>query len=115
MRLPRLVGQGRAMEIILTGRKVPAEEALRIGLCEQVVDEGSAREAAEAMARNIARFPQEAVRADRRSVLETYGLSVRESLRREWANGVEAHFKEGAEGAERFASGLGRHGDFDNI
>src|SRR6202163_2806894 len=65
VRLPRLVGQGRAMEIILTGRKVPAEEAMRIGLCERVVEEGHARKAAEAMARTIARFPQEAVHADR--------------------------------------------------
>src|SRR5258707_1988589 len=60
VRLPRLVGQGRAMEIILTGRKVPAEEAVRIGLCEQVVEEGHAREAPEAMARTNARLPHEA-------------------------------------------------------
>lgn len=115
VRLARLVGQGRAMEIILTGRKVPAEEASRIGMCEQVVVRGQARAAAEAMARDIARFPQEAVRADRRSVIETYGLPVREALRREWVNGVEAHYKEGADGAGRFASGLGRHGDFSKI
>lgn len=115
VRLARLVGQGRAMEIILTGRKVPAAEALRVGMCEQVVELGGARAAAEAMARNIARFPQAAVRADRRSVLETYGVPLREALRREWANGVEAHFEEGAAGAARFASGLGRHGDFERI
>lgn len=115
VRLARLVGQGRAMEIILTGRKVAADEALRIGMCEQLAPHGGAREAAQAMAHNIARFPQEAVRADRRSVLETYGVPVREALRREWANGVEAHFKEGVEGAGRFAGGLGRHGDFDQI
>ncbi|MDB5580431.1 MAG: enoyl-CoA hydratase [Bradyrhizobium sp.] len=115
VRLPRLVGQGRAMEIILTGRKVPADEALRIGLCELVVEAGGARAAAEAMAQNIARFPQAAVRADRRSVLETHGTQVREGLRREWVNGVEAHFKEGAAGAARFSSGLGRHGDFTGI
>jgi enoyl-CoA hydratase len=115
VRLARLVGQGRAMEIILTGRKVPAEEAVRIGMCEKVVAPGQARAAAETMAREIARFPQEAVRADRRSVLETYGLPVREALRREWANGIEAHFKEGAAGAGRFASGLGRHGNFEKI
>jgi enoyl-CoA hydratase len=112
VRLSRLVGQGRALEIILTGRKVTADEALRIGMCEQVVGSGEAREAAETMARTIARFPQAAVRADRRSTLEAHGLPVREALRREWANGVEAHFKEGAAGAARFASGLGRHGDF---
>jgi enoyl-CoA hydratase len=115
VRLGRLVGQGRAMEIIMTGRKVAAEEAMRIGMCEKVVAHGQARAAAEMMARDIARFPQEAVRADRRSVLETYGLPVREALRREWVNGVEAHFKEGAAGARRFASGLGRHGDFEKI
>jgi enoyl-CoA hydratase len=115
VRLARLVGQGRAMEIILTGRKVPADEAMRIGMCEKVVAPGQARAEAEMMARDIARFPQEAVRADRRSVIETYGLPVREALRREWTNGVEAHFKEGAAGAGRFASGLGRHGDFGEI
>ena len=111
VRLSRLVGQGRAMEIILTGRKVEADEALRIGMCEQLVDHGKARVAAEAMAHEIARFPQAAVRADRRSVIETYGVPVREAMRREWANGVEAHFKEGVAGAGRFAAGLGRHGD----
>jgi enoyl-CoA hydratase len=115
VRLSRLVGQGRAMEIILTGRKVAAEEALGIGMCEQVVAAGGARQAAEAMAHTIARFPQAAVRTDRRSVIETHGLPTREALRREWANGVEAHFKEGAAGAGRFSSGLGRHGDFADI
>ena len=112
VRLPRLVGTGRALEIILTGRKVPAEEAYRIGLCEQVVPEGQARAAAEAMAHEIARFPQAAVMADRRNVYETYGLTVREAMKREWANGVDAHLKEGAAGAGRFAGGRGRHGDF---
>jgi enoyl-CoA hydratase len=115
VRLSRLVGQGRAMEIILTGRKVEANEALRIGMCEQLVERGEARAAAEAIAHEIARFPQAAVRADRRSVIETHGVPVREALRREWANGVEAHFKEGATGAGRFAAGLGRHGDFGKI
>ena len=115
VRLARLVGQGRAMEIILTGRKVSADEALRIGMCEQVVEPEAARGAAETMAHEIARFPQAAVRADRRSVVETYGLPIRDALRREWINGVEAHFEEGAAGAGRFASGLGRHGDFKNI
>lgn len=115
VRLPRLVGQGRALEIIMTGRKVPAEEALRIGMCEQVVAPGTARAAAEEMAAAIARFPQAAVRADRRTVHETHGLGLREAMKREWANGVEAHHQEGAAGAARFASGLGRHGDFGKI
>lgn len=115
VRLPRLVGIGRAQEIIMTGRKVPAEEALRIGMCERVVAPGRAREGAEELAHKIARFPQAAVRADRKTVYESYGLTVRDGLRREWANGVEAHHKEGAAGAARFANGLGRHGDFDRI
>ena len=115
VRLARLVGQGRAMEISLTGRKVMAEEALRIGMCESVVESGGARAAADRMAREIARFPQAAVRADRRSLIETYGLPIREAMRREWVNGVEAHFQEGAAGAGRFAGGLGRHGDFGRI
>lgn len=115
VRLPRLVGQGRAMEIILTGRKVPAAEALQIGMCEQVVAPGEARAAAQAMAHQIARFPQAAVRADRRTVHESHGLSLREGMRVEWHNGVEAHHLEGAEGAARFASGLGRSGDFSTI
>jgi enoyl-CoA hydratase len=115
VRIPRLVGVGRAMEIILTGRKVGAEEALRIGLCEKVVPRGEARAAAEAMAAEIARFPQAAVMADRRNVYETYGLGVRDAMKVEWANGVDAHIKEGAAGAARFASGKGRHGDFEKI
>lgn len=115
VRIPRLVGVGRALEIIMTGRKVPAEEAYRIGLCEKLVPHGMARAAAEEMAREIARFPQAAVIADRRSVYETYGLGLREGLKREWANGCDAHFKEGAAGAGRFAGGRGRHGDFGAI
>lgn len=115
VRLPRLVGQGRALEIILTGRKVPAEEAFAIGLCERLAPRGEARAVAEAMAAEIARFPQAALRADRRSVHETHGLTVREALKREWANGLDAHRAEGAAGAARFAAGKGRHGDFGDI
>ena len=73
VRLPRLVGQGKALEIIMTGRKVTAEESYRIGLCEKVVPHGKAREAAEAMAQEIARFPQECMRSDRLSVYRAYG------------------------------------------
>ena len=113
-RLPRLVGRGRALEIILTGRQVPAEEALRIGLCEQIVARGQARAAAEAMAHDIARFPQQAVRADRRNVYATQGLGEQEALKVEWGNGVNALI-EGIAGAARFSSGAGRHGDFGKI
>ena len=115
VRLPRVVGTGRALEIILTGRKVPAEEALRINLCEQVVPDGKSRERAEAMAHEIARFPQACTRADRRSVYTQQGLSVREAMRKEWYNGIPAFHAEGAAGAARFSSGKGRHGDFGDI
>jgi enoyl-CoA hydratase len=115
VRLPRIVGTGRALEIILTGRKVPAEEALRIGCCEHVVADGKSREFAEAMAHEIARFPQACTRADRRSVYMQQGQSVREGMRREWYNGLPAFHAEGAAGAARFASGKGRHGSFSDI
>ena len=115
VRLPRLVGMGRAMEIILTGRKVPAEEALRIGACEHVVEDGGSRAFAESLAHEIARFPQACVRADRRSVHAQQGLGLREAMRNEWFNGLPAFKAEGAAGAARFASGKGRHGDFGEI
>ena len=115
VRLPRLVGQGKALEITMTGRKVTADECYRIGLCERIVPEGDARRAAEEMAQDIARFPQEAVLADRRSIIEARGLTVREGLKVEWANGIDAIRNEGAKGAARFRDGVGRHGDFSKI
>lgn len=115
VRLPRLVGQGRALEIIMTGRKVDAEEALRIGLCEHVVPDGQARAEAEAMAQQIARFPQGAMLADRRSAIAGHGLSVRAAMEREWEGGVRTIASEGAAGAGRFASGKGRGGDFSDL
>jgi enoyl-CoA hydratase len=115
VRLPRLVGMGRAMEIIMTGRKVTAEESSRIGLCERIVPHGQAREAAEAMAQEIARFPQACMRADRLSAYRAWGKSVREGLESEWATSAPIVKAEGIAGAERFAKGKGRHGDFDNI
>lgn len=115
VRLPRLVGQGRALEIALTGRKVEAEECLRIGLAEKLVAHGGARAAAEAMAHDIARFPQEAVRADRRSIHEAHGMPLRAAMRVEWANGLEAIRNQGTSGAGRFSAGAGRGGDFSDI
>lgn len=112
VRLPRLVGQGRALEIILTGRKVDAEECLRIGLCEQVVPKGKARCAAEEMAQRIAQFPQICVRADRRAVYLQYGLPEYYALEREWANCSGVFAANGADGVARFTAGAGRHGDF---
>lgn len=115
VRLPRIVGLGRALEIILTGRKVPAEECLRLGLCEYVVPNGTVRDKAEELATEIARFPQTCVRVDRRSAIRSHGLSVREALIQEWYNGREALTRDGVEGAARFRDGLGRHGDFSKI
>lgn len=115
VRLPRLVGQGRALEIIMTGRRVDADEALSIGACEAVVVEGGARERAEAMAAEIARFPQACVRADRRSVYMQHGRGVREAQRREWYNGQQCLADEGVTGAARFAGGKGRGGDYRDI
>jgi enoyl-CoA hydratase len=115
VRLPRIVGLGRALEIILTGRKVPAEECLRIGLCEYVVPNGTVRGKAEELAHEIARFPQTCVRVDRRSAIRSHGLPVRDALIQEWYNGREALTGDGIEGAARFRDGLGRHGDFSKI
>ncbi len=115
VRLPRLVGEGHALEIAMTGRKVEATECLRIGLCERIAPEGGARAAAEALAHEIARFPQEAVRADRRAIIENRGRSVREALTFEFAHGLEAIRREGTAGAGRFAGGKGRGGDFSDI
>jgi enoyl-CoA hydratase len=115
VRLPRIVGHGRALEIILTGRKVPAQECLSIGLCEYVTPRGGARAKAEELAQQIARFPQVCVRADRRSAIRSHGLTVREALIQEWYNGRRALIEDGVAGATRFKDGLGRHGDFEKI
>ena len=115
VRLPRIVGRGRALDLILTGRKVEAAEALRINLCEQIVPDGRSRQRAEELAREIARFPQACMRADRRSVYRQEGLGLREAMRYEWENGIPALQAEGRAGAARFASGKGRGGNFGDI
>ncbi len=115
VRLPRIVGRGRALEIAMTGRKVPADECLRIGLCERVVPDGTCREAAEEMAHEIARFPQACVRADRASIYEQSGKGLWEAMHGEWDGGLDIINQEGIAGAGRFSSGAGRGGDFDNI
>jgi enoyl-CoA hydratase len=109
VRLPRIVGLGRALDLILTGRPVGAEEAHRIGLADRVVAAGEARRAAEDLARELASFPQPTMRADRASVYEGLGLAPAEGLRRELARGVEV-LDEARRGAGRFAAGEGRHG-----
>jgi enoyl-CoA hydratase len=115
VRLPRLVGQGRALDLILTGRQVMADECERIGLCEYVVPDGEARPRAEALAHEIARFPQQCVRADRRSALDSHGLPIREALEQEWEGSRRIVAAEGISGARRFASGAGRSGDFGDL
>ena len=115
VRLPRLVGQGRALDIIMTGRKVAADECHRIGLCERIAPKGEARRVAEEMAHEIARFPQACMRADRRSAYLQHGLSVDQALEQEWNNARGVFEAEGIDGAARFAQGAGRHGDFGEI
>jgi enoyl-CoA hydratase len=111
VRLPRLVGEGRARDIILTGRKVMAEECYRIGLCERLVPDGEARQVAEELAQELARLPQICLRADRRSINLQEGKSEREALRLEYENSAGVVALEGAAGAARFAAGAGRHGE----
>jgi len=115
VRLPRIVGRGTALDLILTGRKVTAQECHRIGLCERVVPDGESRAAAETLAHEIARFPQGCMRADRRSVFLQEGLSEMDGLRSEWACSSALVEREGAAGAARFSSGKGRHGAFGDI
>ncbi|MCZ0737075.1 crotonase/enoyl-CoA hydratase family protein [Phreatobacter sp. AB_2022a] len=115
VRLPRIVGQGRALDLILTGRKVEADEALRIGLADRVVPKGTAREAAEALAHEIARFPQGCMRADRASTYAQWDMPIADALRNEWRISAPMVAAEGVAGAGRFAAGKGRGGDFGNI
>jgi enoyl-CoA hydratase len=113
VRLPRLVGESRAMDMILTGRPVDAAEAHAMGLVNRLVPAGTARQAAEELAAQLAAFPQACLRNDRLSVLEQHGLPTDEALRNEFARGQEALAREAAAGAARFAAGAGRHGAFD--
>jgi enoyl-CoA hydratase len=115
VRLPRLIGQSRALDMILTGRAVGAEEALAFGLANRIVKTGEARSAAETMAAEIARFPEMCMRLDRASVLRQWDLPFEHAMRAEFAAGVEAVKAEGQAGAARFASGKGRGGSFEEI
>ncbi len=112
VRLPRIVGAGRAMDMILTGRAVGAPEALQMGLVNRVVPPGESRSAAEALAGELAALPQTCLRSDRSSALEQWGLDERAAIGNELRHGMTAlSDANGAlAGAQRFASGAGRHG-----
>ena len=111
LRLPRIVGQGRALDMILTGRSVHAGEALHWGLVDRVVPHGAALDAALRLARHIAAVPQLCMRSDRMSALEQWSLPFDAALRNETRHGIEVIASgETAEGARRFRDGAGRHG-----
>jgi enoyl-CoA hydratase len=111
VRLPRLIGMGHAMDLILTGRKVDAAEALQMGLANRVVPTGQVREAAIALAQHLCGFPQATMRADRESALAQWDLPMGEALQQEWQRG-KARIPDALEGAVRFTQGQGRHGKF---
>ncbi len=114
VRLPRLIGASRAMDLILTGRPVPAAEAYAMGLANRLAPPGGARAAAEELAAEIARFPQSCLRGDRASLLDQEGVPEEAAMAAELAYG-QASLGEAAQGAARFAAGAGRHGDFSRV
>ncbi len=109
-RLPRVIGLSRAMDMLLTGRSVDAEEAARIGLIDRLVEEGKAVEAAFALAAQIAAFPQATVRSDRLAMLEGMGRPLTDGLEIERRHGMGV-LDAAADGADRFGAGEGRHGE----
>jgi len=115
VRLPRLIGHSRAMDMILTGREVHADEALIFGLANRVVPEGGAYEAAQVLAQEIAKFPQTCLRTDRMSAYQQWDLELSTALRAEAIDGEKPLLEEARKGAARFSSGRGRSGDFTEI
>ncbi|MBI3198788.1 MAG: crotonase/enoyl-CoA hydratase family protein [Rhodospirillales bacterium] len=115
VRLPRLIGQSRALDMILTGREVGAEEALSWGLANRIAPAGQALDEAKALALQLTKFPQTCMRSDRRSSYEQWGMDLREALVNESRLGMPALEAESQRGAARFAAGKGRGGDFGEI
>jgi enoyl-CoA hydratase len=116
VRLPRLIGHSRAMDMILTGRGVSGDEALHFGLANRLTQPGGALTEAVTLARQLAAFPQRCLRSDRRSALDQWSMSEAEALAAETRLGLEViRSGETREGAARFAAGAGRHGDFADL
>ena len=115
VRLPRLIGASHALDMILTGRPVGADEALAWGLANRVVPRGQARAEAESLASEIAHFPQLCLRADRMSCHRQWSLDLAEALRNEGIEGDRPLREEARRGASRFTDGLGRKGSFESI
>ncbi|MHA1668992.1 MAG: crotonase/enoyl-CoA hydratase family protein [Promethearchaeota archaeon] len=116
VRLPRLIGLSRAMDMILTGRSVNAEEALDWGLANRVVNIGNSRKEAENLAREIAAFPKTCLRNDRFSTYEQFGLDIKDAMIKEFEYGLRTlESGEYLEGSQSFTKGKGKHGDFKNI
>jgi len=113
VRLPRLIGLSRALDMILTGRPVSAQEAYEWGLANRIVDKGNAREEAERLAQKIAKFPQICMRNDRRSSYEQFGLKIKDALVNEFEHGLNTlEHGEHLEGSKAFSEGKGKHGEF---
>lgn len=112
IRLPRLIGLSRALDLILTGRPVSAEEALQMGLVNRVVPPGQAQTAAIELARELARLPQACLRNDRLSAYEQFDLSLEDAFANEFEHGLASLAAGAQAGAARFAGGAGRHGSF---
>ncbi len=114
VRLPRLIGLSHALDLILTGRPVDATEALQMGLANRVVPTGTARQAAETLAQELAQFPQLCMRTDRMSAYQQADLALADAMQQEFAAGIKVVWQEGVKGAGRFAAGAGRHGSFED-